>query len=44
MVLKALCCLLVVGVVVAVLASRLRTPTARREGRPPQSRPPQPRP
>jgi hypothetical protein len=38
MVVKALCCLLVVGAIVAVLASRLRTPTARREGR----RPPQP--
>jgi hypothetical protein len=36
MLLKALCCLLVVGAVVAILGSRLRTPTARRQGRPPQ--------
>ncbi len=36
MVLKALCCLLVVGVIAAVLGSRLRTPTARRDGRRPK--------
>jgi hypothetical protein len=33
MVLKALCCLLVLGVLGAILGSRLRTPTARRDGR-----------
>ncbi len=33
MLLRALCCLLVVGVVVAVLGSRLRGPRDRRDGR-----------
>jgi hypothetical protein len=35
MLLKALCCLLVVGAVAAVLGSRLRGPRDRRSGRRP---------